>query len=63
MSQEIYALYKGDKFLSVGTIKEIAEELNMNPDTVRYYGSGAYKKKLERRINTVNAKILIRVEE
>ena len=40
-----YALYKGDDMLCLGTIKEIAEETGLKPETVRYYQSPCYLKR------------------
>ena len=45
---KIYTLYKGDKFVSVGTKKEIANELNIKIETVTYYGTPAYKKRAKK---------------
>ena len=41
-----YAFYKGEEILGIGTIKEIAEELNVLPSTIKYYGTNAYRNKL-----------------
>lgn len=57
-----YALYKGEEILSIGTICEIAKELNIMPQTVRYYKTNAYKRKLARR-NTKNPMLLIELED
>ena len=48
----IYALYKGEQMLSTGTIYEIAKELNVKVRTIKYYGTNAYKRKLEKRTRT-----------
>ena len=58
-----YALYKGDEFLSVGTVEEIAKEVGAKPETVMYYGTNAYKRKLAKRKDSKNAKILIKLED
>lgn len=47
MKEKFYALYKGDKFITEGTKKEIAEYTGLKVDTVSYYGSPAYKKRIE----------------
>lgn len=31
-----FALYKGDKLLSIGTIEEIARDLCVLPDTIKF---------------------------
>ena len=40
-----YALYKGDKFITVGTKKEVAEYWGVKPTTISYYTTPAYKKR------------------
>lgn len=40
-----YALYKGEKFLAEGTIKEIAEIRNVTPKTIKFYGTPTYAKR------------------
>lgn len=32
-----FALYKGDTFLTAGTIEEIAKERGVKPETIDYY--------------------------
>lgn len=54
-----YVLYKGDKFVSVGTIKEIAKETGQKESTVKFYASPAYQK----RVPGGNGYILIKIEE
>lgn len=55
-----YALYKGDEFLAVGTVREIAEQTGLHPDTIYYYGSSTYKKRSN---NSENRKILVKLED
>lgn len=43
-----YAIYKGDKFIDIGTAKELAEKCNVKPETIAYYSSPAYLKRLEK---------------
>ena len=45
MTSQEYALYKGDKLLSVGTISEIAEEMGVKRDTILYYRRPVYQKR------------------
>lgn len=33
----VYALYKGDEFIGVGTAEELAEMLGVKPSTVDWY--------------------------
>jgi UDP-N-acetylmuramyl pentapeptide synthase len=58
MKQKEYALYKGEKILSIGTIKEIAKELNVLPETIHFYQTPTYMKRLKNR-KTKNARVLI----
>lgn len=60
---KVYALYKGEEMLSMGTIFQIAEELNTNISTIRYYGTNTYKRRLAKRKKSNNSRILIEVEE
>lgn len=40
-----YVLYQGDNILSIGTIKEIAEELGIKKESVAFYRTPTYKKR------------------
>lgn len=42
-----YALYKGEKFITCGTIKEISDELGISEQTVKFYGTNASKKSIQ----------------
>ena len=42
---KIYTLYHGDKWLTDGTITEIANYLNVSRRTVMFYGSKVYAKR------------------
>lgn len=53
-----YALYKGEDILSIGTINEIAKEMGVQQETIRYYFTNAYKRKLNKR-KVKNARILV----
>lgn len=52
-----YALYRGDEFIIVGTIKEIAEYQHTTEKTIRFYSSPTYKKRAK------NAYALVRVDD
>lgn len=58
-----YALYKGEEILSIGTIKEIAMDLNVLPETIMFYGTGTYKRRLAKRKSIKNARVLIHLDE
>lgn len=57
-----YALYKGDKFLVMGTPKEIAEHQNVNVESVRYLKTPSHKKTIKKS-KRKNIKMLINLEE
>lgn len=46
-----YALYKGDKCLAIGTIKEIAEQTNVKERTIYFYTTPIYKKRCKKSKN------------
>lgn len=46
-----YAMYRGEDLLCIGTIREIAEELNVKVETVRFYLTPTYQKRLAKRKN------------
>lgn len=56
--EKIYALYRGEKFLAIGTKKELAELLNVKVETVSFYATPAYKK----RINEAKSRRLVCVD-
>lgn len=55
----IYALYKGEEILSIGTSKEIATEMNIKEETVMYYATNAHKN----RTSEENGRRLVKLEE
>lgn len=44
-----YAVYKGDEFLCIGTVKECAAELGVLTETIKFYTTPTYQKRLARR--------------
>lgn len=53
-----YAIYKGDKFIMIGTAEEIAKKMNIKKSTVYFWCSPAYKKR-----GTYNKKIVIPLDD
>lgn len=41
----IYALYRGEAFITEGTIKEIAKYRNVKPKSIEFLARPAYKKR------------------
>lgn len=46
-----YALYKGEKCLAIGSIKEIAEQMKVKVRTIYFYTTKAYKKRSKKGLN------------
>ncbi len=53
-----YAVYKGEKILAIGTVREIAKQLKVKERTVYFWSMPSHRKR-----NKKNAKIAIRLEE
>lgn len=51
-----YVLYKGNKILAEGTIKEIARKMNILPSTVKNYGNNTWKNRMK---NGNNHRLLV----
>ena len=45
---KVYAMYKGEECLGIGTIKELAEMLNVNIKTIKFYLTPTYKKRCKK---------------
>jgi len=61
MKNKIYALYHGDSFLIAGTLKELADYLDVNERTIKFYSTKVYKKR--RKYNFDNCYLVIEVED
>ena len=55
----LFALYKGDKFITLGTKREIAEEVGTTLNNINFWASNVYRK----RCHSGNGKIVIKIEE
>ena len=55
-----YALYKSEEILAMGTIFEIALEMGVTVETIKYYGCNSYKKKLAKR-KKQTARVLVEI--
>ena len=56
---KIYAMYKGDECLAMGTIIQLAKQLNVNIRTIKFYLTPSYKKRIKK---GKNRRELIKVE-
>lgn len=48
---KVYAMYKGEECLGIGTIKELAEMLNVSIKTIKFYLTPTYKKRCKKSKN------------
>ena len=53
-----YAVYKGDKFIDLGTTDYLANKLGVSVETIRFLSKPAYKKRV-----TDDALITVRIED
>lgn len=44
-TQQLFALYRGDEFVDVGTARELAERQGVKPSTISFMASPAYRKR------------------
>lgn len=47
MTMKIYAIYKGEENLFDGTARECAEKLGVSINTIHFWNTKAYKKRIE----------------
>ena len=57
-----YAVYKGEQLLAVGTATECAEELNVKPETIHFYTTPTYMRRLMKRKNPSNCRIAVKLD-
>lgn len=43
--KKVYALYHGDKFITIGTREELAAYLNVSNETIQFYHSPVHLKR------------------
>ena len=55
----VYALYKGERLLDIGTVNELAEKFGIKEKTIYYYKTPTYKKRNKKE----NHRVLIKIEE
>jgi hypothetical protein len=58
MEKMVYALYKGDEFLDLGTKEELAKVLGVKQQTISFYMSPVHYK-----ISKGNGYVVIRIDE
>lgn len=60
-SKEIYAVYKGDNFIDLGTIEELAIKLKMTARTLKFHTYPCYTKRIKDAYQ--NRLIVIKIEK
>ena len=40
-----YAIYRGDKFLDLGSLEELGKKFNVKPNTIYFYSTPTYRKR------------------
>ena len=45
---KVYAMYKGEECLGIGTLEELAKELNVKYRTIAFYLTPTYKKRIKK---------------
>lgn len=66
MKEKIFALYKGEEFIDIGTAKEIAKRRGVTPEFIKYLSTPANLKRIDTRKNKnriSNAMICVKIEE
>lgn len=60
----IYAIYKGDKFIDLGTKEELSKSLNVKPSFITFLATPTNIKRIEQRKNQYeNSLISIKIGE
>ena len=49
MKKQEYALYKGDEFIDLGTVTELAKRNGLSERTINFYSSPAYLKRIKKK--------------
>ena len=49
MKKKEYALYKGDKFIDLGTVNELAERNGLSKNTIYFLSRPAYLKRIKKK--------------
>ncbi len=54
----VYAVYKGDKFLDLGTVEELSKKFKVKKETVWFWATSVNKRRAKKK-----RKIAIKIEE
>ena len=56
--EKVFALYKGDKFIDIGTKEYLANLLNVRKETIEFYASPTQLKR-----NKDNCYVVVRIDD
>ena len=59
----VYAGYRGDEFIGIGTKYELAELLGILPETLKHYASKACERKREQMQETPNRVYVFKLDD
>lgn len=62
-SSKEYVVYKGESFICIGTMQECAQHMGVLPETVYFYTTQAYQRRLDKRKNPRNYLTVTELEE
>ena len=40
-----YAIYKGDRFIDLGSVRYLAKKMNVKEETIKFYSTPTYQKR------------------
>ncbi|MBO1583032.1 hypothetical protein [Bacillus sp. XF8] len=63
MKQKEYVVYKGESLICIGTIKECAQHMGVLPETIYFYKTPAYQRRLAKRKKARNYITVTELEE
>ena len=58
----VYAMYKGENLLTIGTTKEICKEMNISEKTFHFYRTKHYKN-IVKNSRLKNRRIIVRIDK
>ena len=58
-----YAMYKGDELLHIGTIDEIAKAHGVLKETIRFYATPTYQRRIAKRKKARNYIVVFKLED
>lgn len=57
-----YALYKGDKFIDIGTLTYLAKLLNVDEKTIKYYSTPGYLMRCQKYNGNGNYLVVVKLD-